>query len=93
MLFKALKELVVNGWKSDNGFGAGYVNKLEEAMKKIFLGANIKGTPHITSKLTSWKRIYGQIVTILSRSGVGFKLHGDNKIDCDAEQWEAIIRV
>lgn len=93
VLLAALKELVATGWKSDNGFRPGYVKKLEEAMKKEFPRTDLKGVPHITSRLTIWKKNYASIVTMLSRSGIGFNVHGDNKIDADDEQWEHAIRV
>lgn len=93
MLLVALKGLVVQGWKSNNGFRAGYLKQLEIAMRKAFPSANLKGEPHIHSKLTGWKRTYGSLITILNRSGVGFNSNGDNKIDATPELWEELQRV
>lgn len=93
VLLVSLKSLVAQGYKSDNGFRIGYLKKLEEAMKMEFPFSNIKAEPHIRSKLTAWKKTYGAIMSILSRSGVGFNVHGDEKIDADPEAWEEIIRV
>lgn len=93
VLLSSLKELCVQGWEYDNAFRAGYVNKLQGYMKKAFPDANIKVTPHITSKLTSWKQTYYTLMGILNLSGVGFNLNGDYKIDCDNVKWEDAIRV
>lgn len=83
-LLGCLIELVVTGWKSDNGFRSGYIYKLEEMMRVHFPLTNIRANPHITSKLTGWKKNYWSLVCILGRSGVGFNL--DFTIDCDDEQ-------
>lgn len=93
VLLEAFKELVVQGWKSDNGFRPGYVNKLEEALKVAVPGTTLKANPHITSKITTWKKNYATLTTILSRSGVGFNLNGDFMVDCTPEVWDEMIRV
>ncbi|KAG6436498.1 hypothetical protein SASPL_101399 [Salvia splendens] len=92
VLISALKELVALGWKSDNGFRGGYLNKIEELMQKEFPRTDIKGNPHIQSKLTSLKRNYNLLSNILDRSGVGFNVHGDFKIDCSDDQWDQIVK-
>ncbi|XP_057779517.1 uncharacterized protein LOC130998100 [Salvia miltiorrhiza] len=92
VLLAALKELVAQGWKSDNGFRAGYLNKLEEAMKKTFPTTDLKGMPHINSKTTTWKKEYYSLCLMLSNSGVGFNVDGKHMIDCTDEQWEAITK-
>lgn len=93
VLLECLKELCATGWKSDNGFRAGYVGRLEELMRGHFPTANIRANPHIVSKLTGWKKNYGSLCMILARSGVGFNLHGDFTVDADDEQWEQICNV
>ncbi|KAH6763079.1 hypothetical protein C2S52_020512 [Perilla frutescens var. hirtella] len=92
VLLAALKELVVQGWKSDNDFRAGYLNKLEEAMKKEFPSTDLKDMPHINSKTTTWKKNYYSLSTMLNRSGVGFNLKGTHMIECNNEQWEQIVK-
>ncbi|XP_057773450.1 uncharacterized protein LOC131003052 [Salvia miltiorrhiza] len=92
VLIVALKELVALGWKSDNGFRAGYLSKLEEAMKKEFPTTDLKGMPHINSKVTTWKKTYSSLWNILKTSGVGFNVNGKHMIDCDDEQWENFVR-
>ncbi|KAG6430532.1 hypothetical protein SASPL_108602 [Salvia splendens] len=49
----ALKDLVVSGWKSDNGFKGGYLTRIEEAMKRDFPKTDLKATPHISSKIST----------------------------------------
>lgn len=92
-LLVTIHDLVTRGWKADNGFRSGYLGKLEEAMATQFPGCGIKGTPHIVSRLTAWKRDYNSLCSILNRSGVGFNDHGNFKIDCDDDQWDQIVKV
>ncbi|XP_057783185.1 uncharacterized protein LOC131001032 [Salvia miltiorrhiza] len=92
VLLAALKELVVQGWKSDNGFRAGYLGKLEDAIKNVFPGTDLKGMPHIHSKISIWKRNYGSLTTILGKSGIGFNVDGKYMIDCDDDQWDLIVK-
>lgn len=92
-LILALKELIVNGWKSDNGFRAGYLNKLEDALQRAVPNTDLKALPHINSKLSSWKKSYYSLTGMLSRSGVGFNLRGNHMIDVEDDQWEQIVKV
>ncbi|XP_057798151.1 uncharacterized protein LOC131014254 [Salvia miltiorrhiza] len=92
MLLASLKELVAQGWKADNGFRAGYLLKLEEAMRKEFIGTDIKGMPHINSKISAWKKSYNSLLTALDVSGVGFNAKGTFMLDCDNDQWEQILK-
>lgn len=57
-LLLAMKEIVTQGWKADNGFKAGYMKKLEGALAKLLPGSAIQANPHINSKATAWKRTY-----------------------------------
>ena len=86
VLLAALKDFVANGWKSDNGFRAGYLNKLEEAMRKEFPTTDLKGMPHINSKTTTWKKSYYSLHEMLKRSGVSFNTNGTHMIDCNDEK-------
>ncbi|KAL8503058.1 hypothetical protein ACS0TY_021977 [Phlomoides rotata] len=47
----ALQDLVVKGQKCDNGFKSGYLLILENMLVSKFLGTNLKGDPHINSKI------------------------------------------
>ncbi|KAG6418097.1 hypothetical protein SASPL_120296 [Salvia splendens] len=91
-LIGALKELVAQGWKSDNGFRSGYQKKLEHWLKTDFPNTDLKVSPHITSKISAWKKNYYSLAQILERSGVGFNEQGDFRIHCDDDQWDQIVR-
>ena len=80
VLVAALKELVAQGWKADNGFRGGYLKRLEDALRRELPTTDIKATPNIQSKLGAWKKCYSTLQTILSLSGVGFNLNGDYKM-------------
>lgn len=86
-----LLDLVARGWKSDNGFRAGYQQRIEESIRNEFPNSDIKGNPHVTSRLSAWKKSYTSLRGILERSGVGFT--PDYMIDCDDDQWEQICQV
>ncbi|XP_057773941.1 uncharacterized protein LOC130993179 [Salvia miltiorrhiza] len=92
VLLAALKELVVQGWKSDNGFKAGYLGKLQEAVKNAFPGTDLRGTPHIHSKIQTWKKNYASLSYMLTKTGVGFNVDGKYMIDCDTELWNEIVK-
>ena len=93
ILAASLLELVARGWKSDNGFRSGYQSKIEDSFRAEFPDSDIKGTPHINSKISAWKKSYGLLRSILSRTGIGFNSDGKYKIECDDEQWEQIVQV
>ncbi|XP_041998810.1 uncharacterized protein LOC121748487 isoform X1 [Salvia splendens] len=81
-----------NGWKSDNGFRGGYANKIEDWMRDEFPTTDIRANPHIQSKISTWKKNYYSLTNILDRSGAGFNLHNDFKIDCSDDQWDQIVK-
>lgn len=91
-LIAAMKELIALGWKSDNGFRAGYLNKLEDALQLKFPNTDLRAMPHINSKLQSWKRSYYSLSGILARSGVGFNL-GNYMIEVVDDLWDQIVKV
>ncbi|KAL1563324.1 hypothetical protein AAHA92_05806 [Salvia divinorum] len=91
ILVASLLELVAGGWKSDNGFRAGYLGKIEDNIRKEFPKSDIKGTPHIVSKITASKKSYNSLRAILGWSGVGFNVDGDYKIDIDDDQWAQVV--
>lgn len=63
VLIAALKHLVAHGWKTDNGFRTGYLNKLEDAIRKVY--------PHIDLVVT-WRKAYGSLVSAQrDTTGVG----------------------
>ncbi|KAG6427581.1 hypothetical protein SASPL_111827 [Salvia splendens] len=60
ILAATLLELVARGWKSDNYFRAGYLTKIEDNIRTEFPDSDLKGTPHITSKISAWKKTYSK---------------------------------
>ncbi|KAG6421423.1 hypothetical protein SASPL_117975 [Salvia splendens] len=84
VLMVAMKDLVAHGWKSDNGFRGGYLNKVEEWVQKEFPRTDLKANPHIQSKLTAVKKSYNSLAKILDRSGVGFNVHGVLRLTQDS---------
>lgn len=86
-----LLDLVARGWKADNGFRAGYQQRIEDSIRTEFPNSDIKGNPQVTSRILAWKKHYTSLRGILNRSGVGFTV--DYRIDCDDDQWEQICQV
>ncbi|XP_073284994.1 uncharacterized protein [Primulina huaijiensis] len=91
VLIQSLKEVMRKGWKSENGFKVGYLTLLENAMHTAIPETNIRGNPHINSKIHVWKKTYSTLVTLLSKSGVGWN-DTDKTIDATDETWESIVK-
>ncbi|KAL8542877.1 hypothetical protein ACS0TY_003675 [Phlomoides rotata] len=81
-LVNALKELVVKGNKCDNGFKTDYLLLLENMLANKFPGTNLKGDPHINSK----------IHTMLGNSGIGLN-STTYRINALPDVWEAHLKV
>ncbi|KAG6389187.1 hypothetical protein SASPL_150646 [Salvia splendens] len=92
ILMSTMKELAAAGWKSDNGFCAGYLTRAKEALRREFPKTDLCVHPHIKSKINTWKRNYYSLILILDRSGVGFNANGNYKIDIDDEQWAQVVQ-
>ncbi|KAG8387484.1 hypothetical protein BUALT_Bualt02G0026000 [Buddleja alternifolia] len=91
-LAKALKDLLVRGYKADNGFKSGYQNLLEKAMVQAFPGTSIKAEPHINSRIHVWRKNYATISTMLNRSGFGWN-DATNMIVVDSEAiWNNFVK-
>lgn len=93
VLVIALHDLVAGGWKADNGFRLGYATRVHQVMKREIPNLQLKVSPHINSKIHTWKREYQTLSLILDRSGVGFNANNDFKIECNDEQWAQIVKV
>ncbi|KAL8480923.1 hypothetical protein ACS0TY_027441 [Phlomoides rotata] len=91
-LVNALKELVVKGNKCDNGFKTGYLMLLENMLANKFPGTNLKGDPHINSKIHEGKKHYACLKTMLGNSGIGLN-STTYCIDAMPEVWEAHLKV
>ena len=64
-LIGIMKELVATGWKADNGFRSGYLQRAEEAMRREFPGTDLKANPHIQSRIHTWKKSFYALSKIL----------------------------
>ncbi|KAG8367927.1 hypothetical protein BUALT_Bualt16G0123600 [Buddleja alternifolia] len=92
VLANAMRDLVVKGYKADNGFKNGYQNLLEQPMMQAFPGTTIRVEPHINSRITVWRKNYGSISTMLSRSGFGFN-NTTNMITMNSQEvWDNYIK-
>ncbi|KAL8504109.1 hypothetical protein ACS0TY_022732 [Phlomoides rotata] len=70
-----MKELVTKGWKTENGFKPGYLLKLESELLKKIPGTDLRANPHITSRITMWKKFHGSLQTMLRQfTNIGFLL-------------------
>ncbi|KAL8555508.1 hypothetical protein ACS0TY_003352 [Phlomoides rotata] len=90
-LVHALRELVVRGLKCDNGFKSGYLNLLENSLASKFPGTDLKGDPHINSKIHVWKKQYNCLKAMLGVSGIGLNSETYH-IDALPEVWAAYIK-
>ncbi|KAL8479944.1 hypothetical protein ACS0TY_026765 [Phlomoides rotata] len=91
-LMNALKELVSRGNKCDNGFRSGYLLLLENMLALKFPGSDLKGEPHINSKIHVWKRQYVCLKNMLGLSGVGLN-STTYHVEALPEVWDAQIKV
>ncbi|XP_073033873.1 uncharacterized protein [Primulina eburnea] len=92
VLIVALKDIISKGYKTENGFRNGYLPLLESAMWNAFKDSDLRGHPHITSKIHVWKKHYGCLTSMLARSGMGWN-DTENMIDATNEAWDAILKV
>ena len=71
VLVSALIELAATGWKSDNGFRAGYLGRIEQRLRQAFPNTDLMGDPHINSKIGAWKKNHKSLSQILSEEWCG----------------------
>ncbi|KAG8383843.1 hypothetical protein BUALT_Bualt04G0055900 [Buddleja alternifolia] len=71
-LVNALKDILVSGWKADNGFKVGYLNVLQNKMMRASPNTDLRAQPHISSRMHSWKKQYNTLYTIFGGTGVGW---------------------
>ncbi|KAG6399415.1 hypothetical protein SASPL_140896 [Salvia splendens] len=77
VLILALKDLVTNRWKADNGFRAGFLTRVEEFVRREIPTTTVRAQPHISSKINTWKKFYNSLNMMLDCSGVGFNSDGE----------------
>ncbi|KMS94809.1 hypothetical protein BVRB_015120 [Beta vulgaris subsp. vulgaris] len=79
VLIKSLHELVSDPrWKSESGFKSGYMNKLEQMMKRELLDCGLRAYPHIELRIKHWSEKYSALAEMLSLSG--FAWDAENKM-------------
>ncbi|KAL8496700.1 hypothetical protein ACS0TY_020399 [Phlomoides rotata] len=88
-LIQCLLGIVNEGWKADNGFKAGFQRELEKAMRKLIPSTDIVATPHINSKIHIWKKEYGALSGLLSKSGIGWNSTTHTLDIVDETVWDA----
>ncbi|KAL8543215.1 hypothetical protein ACS0TY_003935 [Phlomoides rotata] len=91
-LVSALKEIVLKGYKCDNGFKSGYLLLLENMIARVFPGCDLKGEPHINSKIHVWKKQYACLKIMFGNSGIGLN-NTTYRIDALPDVWQAHIKV
>ncbi|OMO82579.1 hypothetical protein COLO4_22924 [Corchorus olitorius] len=72
-------------WKCDNGtYMPGYLVELETRMKDKIPGCDVKGQPHIASRVKLWKRQYVELCEIQGDKGSGLGWNSSDKcVMCD----------
>ncbi|GER57809.1 retrotransposon protein [Striga asiatica] len=72
-------------------FDDGYTGKLKQHICQVVPGSNIKAEPHISSKITVWKKTYGELSACLaSMSGIGWS---GQSLSVKDDVWEAYVKV
>ncbi|KAL8476549.1 hypothetical protein ACS0TY_029015 [Phlomoides rotata] len=77
------------GKKADNGFRAGFQRELEKGMRKMIPSTDILANPHINSKIHVWKKEYGALSDLLSKSGIGWDSSTHTLDIIDESVWDA----
>lgn len=91
VLITALKDIVLKGWKCENGFRTGYLKLLERSMLKAFPSTDIRAEPHINSKLHVWKKFHGSLASMLGVSGITWN-DLTKMIDAQDDAWELYVK-
>lgn len=91
VLIQALKDIVQQGWKCDNGFRTGYLMVLEKAMLKAFPDSDLRAEPHINSKVHVWKKHYASLQGMFGISGFSWN-EASKMITVEDKFWEEYIK-
>ncbi|KZV21773.1 hypothetical protein F511_02931 [Dorcoceras hygrometricum] len=91
VLISALKDIVANGWKSENGFRTGYLIVLERVMVKAFPGTDLRAQPHINSKLHVWKKYHASLTCMLVLRGFSWNAK-DKMVKAEDDAWESYLK-
>ncbi|KAL8528591.1 hypothetical protein ACS0TY_006144 [Phlomoides rotata] len=91
-LIHCLMDIINDGWKAENGFIAGFQRELERGMERILPMMDIVANLNINSKIHVWKKEYGTLSDLLSKSGIGWN-STTSMIDIEDESvWEGCRR-
>ncbi|KAL8523538.1 hypothetical protein ACS0TY_013486 [Phlomoides rotata] len=91
VLSDAMKRIVSEGWKTENGFRTGYLNLLHTYVKKVLTNTDLKPEPHINSRITVWKKNYHSIFEMLKHTGVSLD-STTYMVDATDKQWDAFMK-
>ncbi|KAG6421189.1 hypothetical protein SASPL_117739 [Salvia splendens] len=92
VMIMALHDIVAGGWKADNGFRPGHSKMIYNVLKREIPNTELRVSPHINSKIATWKRDYHSLSNILNRSGIGFNSDCGHRIECNDDQWAQIVK-
>lgn len=95
-LVSCLMDLRNSGtYNADNGFKPGYLGELERNLAKVLPNSNIKGKPHIESRMRTLKKDWGIIYDMINgtnTSGFGWDDHR-RMVTADDAVWDSYIAV
>lgn len=92
VLISAVKDIIANGWKSENGFRTGYLTVLERVMVKAFPGTDLRAQPHINSKLHVWKKYHASLTCMLALRGFSWNAK-EKMVKAQDDAWDLYLKV
>ncbi|XP_031120430.1 uncharacterized protein At2g29880-like [Ipomoea triloba] len=78
--------------KSDTGFKAGYLSELEKMLATKLPNSNIKGKPHIESRIKTLKKEWSIVHDLFTNHNSGFGWDDERKmVTAEDDVWEAYL--
>ncbi|KAL8472909.1 hypothetical protein ACS0TY_029942 [Phlomoides rotata] len=93
MLARAMEKIILDGWKTENGFKNGYLKQLEKEIKKIDPQTDLRSEPHISSRVHAWKRYQQTISAIIDKSGMSWDSTKFQIVVENEDVWADYIKV